>query len=1427
MTTRSCESIRSSPELHEPNLGLIIEGRIRSLLTEDLKRRRVSGRHQISPDGIHLVDGVPFGRRRAPRDRPVLSLPPRKRARITYNLDEEEDADHDDEQPDQLLLEGPPSSMNVLDPSAEFLNNTSDDEDEDQDYMLGVGSEDEVNSVQDKDEPDDEESSGEADGLEEEIRLLQADNDVIGDPESDEDIASNEGNHEGPAQNIVAGSFSQSPQPSVPEIAPIAIAALRSAFPLTSAATIESTLLQNQTDIRRSYYELATENDPTLSFDEVLGNFLTARFQAGPPPASPTLLPQPRNAPARPLIQEVEVEEPMVTVTNGSTNTVANGNDAEKNHVDETSDDTSGSEDSSELDNESVSDSESSDDDHNDGDDDDDSSSGSSGSDSSDSSDNEDQQQPEHGVDRQQSPHEAINSSEDDSSDSDDDSESGSDSSQSYGGVSVNGATKAQTAQDSDSSSDTSSDDSSSSSEESTDMGEDSDSVSAPEEAPARPAESQRRPPQPQKNTQTSHPELVANLSASTPQELTVGRGQGLSKTQKRNARRREAKRLRNLEETRTSEPCESHDPTHSEKDLIARKQALLSAVAEGSTEPAQWKEGQDGAVTEEPQTNVNTTSLSTPNGTGALVPNEQDMNQIPDPESATSTNDETARRRMRVDMGAGRRLLFGALGLQNPKSKTDEDKIKENLMKDVRPLKNHRLDKPTEVHEDTAMVESGSDMEDWRDKITYTAVECCQEGIVLSEPPFPFVQRWDPQQQYSSIRKRKRNSQNFHQDNYYDDDSYWCDDADNETVTATESKKSKKTKNRLQASQEQAASNNQDDNIELNYDDIPANISGDVNSQFTDPDDLPSLPADVSVLPTLQVDEIKSGMVITWKQFQLSKATNWQPELRSVTGLVISMNDEKVLHLILAKRDREHNEKVYDEETGQRIYDKFEVPDDSEDDEEEEDSGFRDLPWGDLIEPRVVQGEPTLSVPNSPLAKEDAQTGMVKPGAPEGGMESRSPMLQNFPTSSMNGLDSMQVRAGIEKELMDMATTEEECAPESGPIPSGQNYTHLTISAPSVEGPSNSESSRAEISQGQSVDSAGGVIKDSQSAGRQECGGSGNTDGGGSNVNWAPKVSEVESVVGATGEDAAQELPFVDITFPSPELGSEKQQTPVVDYPRLAAPSSASSIRSGRQPQYDDGVMDYINTTADAVFDANPSEHGMGSKPEPGDVSPEGDPPLRSSSPFPTLDELWHTAQTSKQTQSPPKSSKMSALGPRKSKADTEYEEAMRQLDEGEDSDASPDRNKFIRSLFPNAIQPSPVVKLPQLSDSEEPASRPVRRSQRRSSSFQVPEGTQVIELSSSPSSSIPPEDYAEDSLDETYEDEGLSLPNGSGWVKKNKNRKSEARTVKKEPPRKPGKSLPAATTGMRPNNKSLPPPSSAGVVGQGSGRRRSSKKF
>jgi hypothetical protein len=48
-------------------------------------------------------------------------------------------------------------------------------------------------------------------------------------------------------------------------------------------------------------------------------------------------------------------------------------------------------------------------------------------------------------------------------------------------------------------------------------------------------------------------------------------------------------------------------------------------------------------------------------------------------------------------------------------------------------------------------------DPEAWRDRIIYRAVECCHDNMEFSEPPSPFVQAWDPQQEELCGRRNQR----------------------------------------------------------------------------------------------------------------------------------------------------------------------------------------------------------------------------------------------------------------------------------------------------------------------------------------------------------------------------------------------------------------------------------------------------------------------------------------------------------------------------------------------------------------------------------------------------------------------------------------------------------------------------------------------
>ena len=123
--TKFGESLAFEPR----NASHSVLGSIRPLQTSDLRFRRISGRHQITSDGRHLIDGVAFGRPFLRRtERPAVRIPARKRRRIMFD-EPEEDIDDDVENAERFVfLDGPEHAYH---PATE-----SEDEQGDDDYDI-------------------------------------------------------------------------------------------------------------------------------------------------------------------------------------------------------------------------------------------------------------------------------------------------------------------------------------------------------------------------------------------------------------------------------------------------------------------------------------------------------------------------------------------------------------------------------------------------------------------------------------------------------------------------------------------------------------------------------------------------------------------------------------------------------------------------------------------------------------------------------------------------------------------------------------------------------------------------------------------------------------------------------------------------------------------------------------------------------------------------------------------------------------------------------------------------------------------------------------------------------------------------------------------------------------------------------------------
>ncbi|KFA52302.1 hypothetical protein S40293_00580 [Stachybotrys chartarum IBT 40293] len=1178
---------------------------IRSLSTDDLKRRRLSGRHQISADGKHLVDGIAFGRPwlKTPRDRPALALPPRKRAKITYDS---EDDDTDEDAPQQLLL-GAPESIDDLGPGsvgveAQFLDADGlvDDEDADDDFSP------------DEDPNEEDDADLEAADLAKELELLKQDNDIVGEEE--------------PAGVEPDGAVETTSRIDLDHLDHITI--LRSAFPLTPIATIMAEAIRHK-DLERAHNALSRLNDPALSYGQMM------EASAGPQPATlpepesesdeelPGLLPEAPTA-KRPLIQEVE--EPEAEQLEDAESDSEDSEDSEESE-EETSDESS----DSDSDDPGDSDADTSDDDAT-------------------------------GAAPATDP---FAPAEDGSTSESSESESDDSSSDDDGGGAPAIRTHAVVADSSDSDSE--------SSESESDSSEDSDSESEPEVATSKPtiqksvvkAQSVSVPEAAQGQTETE-PRNV-ETSAQEP----VPPGQGMTKTKLRNARRRAAKAAKRAEQQAKTNPADA--------EFVARREALLKSIDISEVpEPSvleQEASKQQAPPKASPQQQAADYELTGTSGAPAL---QQPVSELPQPA-----------RRSRLDLGSGRRLLFGALGLRTPKNKADEEKLKEKLMNSVRPLPNARI---TEVEQET---EQPGEVEDpnWKDKITYRAVECCRD-MVLSEPPFPFVQRWDPQQQYGSMHKRKRKSQNYDETSFYDD---------SQVQDTTPNKRS-----RIIEAQSAA-----DGEVQLNYDEPPANA---------EPEDLPPLPSDITTLPSLQPAEIKTGMVITWKQLQLSKATNWQPQLSSVTGLVVP-SEEDVLHVVLAKRDRIRDDKTYDE-NGQRVYDRFEAPDS---DEEAEDDGRRNVDWDELTDLRLVQREPSPSQDTQAKVSEIQDTPSFTIGEP-------NPQAQ----------PDLLVRASRDSERQD--------SNESASIQSGQ-----AVPRPDLESREDPPMTMSAGSAGEGANSPTRQLQETSQAAMEV-----------EHVETTATDDAVElgSVrVESVAVEAAASSPFFDSATDIVRSG-KAAESPGYE---VTVPTSPASISSGRQPQPEDEVEDGAMDSVESVVPETLLDPVPRGSPEADASEPVDYDGLPSSSPLPSLEQIYHTASTSRQAQTPRSAGRIPQP---KFKPDADYEEAMRRLDNGEENnEEDSDGSAKLKSLFPNATQPPPPPSKESPDREAEELQTPIKSKRhmraRRSSPFVVPPGSQVVTIDSSPISAQITETYADDEIDETYQDEPR-LPRGPGWVEK-----------------------------------------------------------
>lgn len=354
------------------------------------------------------------------------------------------------------------------------------------------------------------------------------------------------------------------------------------------------------------------------------------------------------------------------------------------------------------------------------------------------------------------------------------------------------------------------------------------------------------------------------------------------------------------------------------QREFQARREKLLQALANGGidvdeTSEKENKSPSQPAVVEQPASQESTAA---------------EKAQI----------DQATRRTL--DIASSRRLLFGSLGVRTPRTKEDEEATRKKLAAKASSVHSHKAAESQPAEE---MEEESDGDNDWQNKLVIRATECIYDDIELSAPPFPFEQRWDDaadalirqRKGWGKKRKRKQRIQVYNGDEYgeYEDgngyDAY-------------------------------------EDGLQLNYDnewptaeDETANVEDhQENAEAAVDDDLPVMPSDPSSVADLLERQAKVGAIISFRQLDMSKATNWQPQMSEYrVAEVHEVLGNGNLNVRLAVRDRRPKADDVDPEDDEpREYSGFEMPGM---DDDEDDDGYREVAFAELSEPKLLRAAP------------------------------------------------------------------------------------------------------------------------------------------------------------------------------------------------------------------------------------------------------------------------------------------------------------------------------------------------------------------------------------------------------------------------------------------------------------------------------------
>lgn len=585
----------------------------------------------------------------------------------------------------------------------------------------------------------------------------------------------------------------------------------------------------------------------------------------------------------------------------------------------------------------------------------------------------------------------------------------------------------------------------------------------------------------------TAHRDLEKGLTTRESESKMPAPGQGMNQTRKRNQRRRNNKRRAHLVNKGILPPNATLADFHrvdaeyrnaeikkqgkqekvvqkpapetidSAAAFEAKQKALLASInaggidvntdldGEDSEAPAATESVEDRGI-EEPVDNTPTADAqvevqnSQPSRTNDVSFGHKSTLRKPTDTSEVATVAEdsicpsSSKRRAKLDLESSRRLVFGSLGLRTPKTKEDESNLREKLKSDVGSTKDVQSS-------GEYVADSIGEVQSWKEKVILEAVECCHEGVELSTPSFPFIQRWDPQQHIgygrgggrgkTRSKKRKRKSKQYYEDweeqDAMDDESqhqapyYLEDEQDSET---------RSVKPRLDSQSQQALDDEIDEdavNEQLMRESKAISASAPTEPKATE--DLPILPKDISSCSDLHQESCTPGTVIAFKQLDMSAETNWQPKISEYkTAIIDQRMDEGALRITLAKRDQPEKEELYDDVTGERVYGKFEMPG-YEDTEGDDGNGIVELSFADLIQPKLIQAVESQqdNVQLQQLGEQEASPESASEIVMVGETEDLYPSLDKLVSSKSSELTheskAEKVSGQVRKEIQDLIT--------------------------------------------------------------------------------------------------------------------------------------------------------------------------------------------------------------------------------------------------------------------------------------------------------------------------------------------------------------------------------------------------------------------